>query len=67
MEEKGGGRIQIKIFPTGLGPETEVLEALMAGVVDMTRVSAPGLATYNEGYHALGFPTYLMTMRTTIR
>ena len=43
VEEKSNGRIQIKIFPTGtLGSETEVLEQLMAGVVDMTRVSAPG-------------------------
>ena len=48
VEEKSNGRIQIRIFPNGtLGSETEVLEQLMAGVVDMTRVSAPGLATYN--------------------
>ena len=57
VEEKSNGRIQIKIFPNGtLGSETEVLEQLMAGVVDMTRVSAPGLATYNEGYHTFGLP-----------
>lgn len=57
VAEKSGGRIIIKIFPNGtLGSETEVLEQLMAGVVDMTRVSAPGLATYNEGYHAFGLP-----------
>lgn len=57
VEENSGGRIQVKIFPNGqLGSETEVLEQLMAGVVGMTRVSAPGLATYNEGYHAFGLP-----------
>ena len=57
VEEKSNGRIQIKIFPNGtLGSETEVLEQLMAGVVDMTRVSAPGLATYNEGYYTFGLP-----------
>ncbi|MBS5064622.1 MAG: TRAP transporter substrate-binding protein [Hungatella hathewayi] len=57
VNEKSGGRLQIRIFPNGtLGSETEVLEQLMAGVVDMTRVSAPGLATYNEGYHAFGLP-----------
>lgn len=57
VAEKSNGRIVIKIFPNGtLGSETEVLEQLMAGVVDMTRVSAPGLATYNEGYHAFGLP-----------
>lgn len=57
VEERSDGRIQIRIFPNAqLGSETEVLEQLMAGVVDMTRVSAPGLATYNEGYHAFGLP-----------
>lgn len=57
VEEESDGRIQIRIFPNGqLGSETEVLEQLMAGVVDMTRVSAPGLATYNEGYHTFGLP-----------
>lgn len=50
-------RIQIKIYPNGqLGSETEVLEQLMAGVVAMTKVSAPGLATYNEAYHTFGLP-----------
>lgn len=57
VSEKSGGRIQIKIFPNGqLGSETEVLEQLMAGVVAMTKVSAPGLATYNEAYHTFGLP-----------
>lgn len=57
VEEESEGRIQIKIYPNGqLGSETEVLEQLMAGVVGMTRVSSPGLATYNEGYHAFGLP-----------
>lgn len=32
------------------------MEQLMAGVVDMTKVSAPGMATYNEGYHTFGLP-----------
>lgn len=57
VNEKTEGRIKINIFPNGqLGSETEVLEQLMADVVDMTRVSGPGLATYNEGYHAFGLP-----------
>ena len=65
VEEKSNGRIQIKIFPNGtLGSETEVLEQLMAGVVDMTRVSAPGLATYNEGYHTFGLP-YICLLYTS--
>lgn len=28
----------------------------MAGVISMTKVSAPGLATYNEAYHTFGLP-----------
>lgn len=51
------GRIEVKIYPNGqLGSETEVLEQLQAGVVSMTKVSAPGLATYNEAYHTFGLP-----------
>lgn len=57
VEEASDGRITPKIFPNGqLGSETEVIEQLMVGLVDMTRVSAPGLATYTEGYNAFGLP-----------
>lgn len=57
VKELSGGRIEIRIFPNGtLGSETEVMEQLMAGVVDMTKVSAPSMATYNEGYHTFGLP-----------
>lgn len=57
VKNDSGGRITVRIHPNGqLGTETEVLEQLMAGVVDMTRVSAPGLATVEEGYHAFGLP-----------
>lgn len=57
VEEASGGRLIVEIFPNGqLGSETEVLEQLQAGVVDMTRVGSPGLATYNNGYHAFGLP-----------
>ena len=34
----------------------ENLEQLQAGVIAMTKVSAPGLATYNEAYNAFGLP-----------
>lgn len=57
VEDDSDGRLTVKIFPNGqLGSETEVLEQLQAGVVDMTRVGSPGLATYNNGYHAFGLP-----------
>ena len=57
VKERTNGRIQIQIFPNGqLGSENENMEQLMAGVISMTKVSAPGLATYNESYHTFGLP-----------
>lgn len=57
VEEQTDGRVQVKIFPNGqLGSENENMEQLMAGVIAMTKVSAPGLATYNESYHTFGLP-----------
>ena len=44
VEERTNGRIQVKIYPNGqLGNETESMEQLMAGVISMTKISAPGL------------------------
>lgn len=57
VEERTDGRIQVRILPNGqLGSENENMEQLMAGVISMTKVSAPGLATYNESYHTFGLP-----------
>ena len=57
VEERTNGRIKVRILPNGqLGSENENMEQLMAGVISMTKVSAPGLATYNESYHAFGLP-----------
>ncbi len=57
VEERTNGRVQIKIYPNGqLGSENDSMEQLMAGVISMTKVSAPGLATYNEAYHTFGLP-----------
>ncbi len=57
VKEKTNGRIVVKIFPNGqLGSETENLEQLQAGVIAMTKVSAPGLATYNDAYNTFGLP-----------
>ena len=42
VEELTDGRIQVQIFPNGqLGSENENMEQLMAGVISMTKVSAP--------------------------
>lgn len=57
VNEKTDGRIVIKIYPNGqLGSENEFLEQLQAGVIAMTKVSAPGLATYSEAYNTFGLP-----------
>ena len=57
VEEGTNGRIKVEIYPNGqLGSENENMEQLMAGVISMTKISAPGLATYNEAYHTFGLP-----------
>lgn len=57
VAEKTDGRIRVKIFPNGqLGSENENLEQLQAGVIAMTKVSAPGLATYNDAFNTFGLP-----------
>mgnify|MGYP000237650054 CR=1 FL=1 len=57
VNEKTDGSVQIKIITTGqLDSESENLALLQAGVLAMTKVSAPGLATYNEAYNAFGLP-----------
>lgn len=55
--ERTDGRIKINIYPNAqLGSENDVAEQLMAGVVQMTKVSAPVLATYDAGYNTFGLP-----------
>lgn len=57
VKEKTDGRIQVKIFPNGqLGSENENMEQLQQGSLNMAKVSAPGLATYNEAYNTFGLP-----------
>ncbi|QDB79209.1 TRAP transporter substrate-binding protein [Georgenia sp. 311] len=57
VEERSDGRITVRMYGNGqLGSETTVLGQLNQGIVDMTRVSAPGLANYDPGYHAFGLP-----------
>ncbi|MBO6259065.1 MAG: TRAP transporter substrate-binding protein [Succinivibrio sp.] len=54
---KTNGRIQIKVFPNAqLGSETECLEQLNSGVLPMTKVSAPGLASFDDSYNTFGLP-----------
>lgn len=57
VHEESQGRIRVEIFANGvLGSETQVIEQVMAGVLDMTRVASPGLGAYEDGYHTFGLP-----------
>ncbi len=57
VEERSDGRIVVQTYGNGqLGAEPHVLGQLNQGIVDMTRVSAPGLANYDPGYHTFGLP-----------
>ncbi|MFS0700533.1 TRAP transporter substrate-binding protein [Cellulomonas sp. 179-A 4D5 NHS] len=57
VEERSDGRIAVQMYGNGqLGSESQVLGQLSQGIVDMTRVSAPGLANYDPGYHTFGLP-----------
>ncbi|WP_438387720.1 TRAP transporter substrate-binding protein [Actinopolyspora saharensis] len=57
VEKRSDGRLLVRIYGNGqLGVEPDVLGQLNRGIVDMTRVSAPGLATYDPGYHTFGLP-----------
>lgn len=57
VEERTDGKVNISVFPNGqLGSETEMLEQLQAGVLDMVKVGSPGMANYYDAYHAFGLP-----------
>lgn len=57
VAERSDERLTVQMISGGvLGTETEVLEQLRRGIVDMTRVAAPGLAQYFDPYHAFGLP-----------
>ena len=57
VAESSGGRIRIDIYANGqLGSEPAVLGQLVQGIVDITRVASPGLASQHPGYHTFGLP-----------
>lgn len=57
LNEKSGGKLQIKIFPDGqLGSERETLELLQIGSVAMTKVSAASMSSFAPAYQVLGIP-----------
>ncbi|EAR00910.1 TRAP transporter substrate-binding protein [Maribacter sp. HTCC2170] len=57
LNEKSGGKLQIKIFPDGqLGTEREVLELLQIGSVAMTKVSAASMSNFAPEYQVTSIP-----------
>ena len=57
LEKRTDGRIKVRIFANGqLGSELEQMEQVMAGVISMTKVASPMLATYDDAYHTFGLP-----------
>lgn len=67
VEERTNGRIKVRILPNGqLGSENENMEQLMAGVISMTKVSAPGLATTMNPIMPLDCHIFLMIQRISI-
>lgn len=57
LNEKSGGKLQIKIFPDGqLGTEREVLELLQIGSIAMTKVSAAAMSNFSPEYQVTSIP-----------
>ncbi|MGB3777640.1 MAG: TRAP transporter substrate-binding protein [Tunicatimonas sp.] len=61
LEEKSGGQLTVKIYPSAqLGAERETVELLQLGSVAITKVSAAVMESFAEEYKVLGLP-YLFT------
>lgn len=57
VAERSEGRLRVDIYANGqLGSEPNVLGQLVQGIVDITRVGSPGLASQHAGYHTFGLP-----------
>ncbi len=57
LKEKSGGKMQIKIYPSGqLGPERTCVELLQIGSLDITKVSAAVMEGFAPNYRVLGLP-----------
>ncbi len=57
LEEKSGGKLTMKIYPSGqLGSERELLELLQIGSLTMTKVSSGVLENFVPDFKVLGLP-----------
>ncbi len=61
VEEKSGGQMKVDLFPNEqLGTETQCLEKVQAGTLDITKVSAAAIGNFVPSYQIFGLP-YLFT------
>ena len=57
LEQKSGGKLTLKIYPSGqLGAERETVELLQLGSLAITKVSAAVMESFAEEYRVLGLP-----------
>ena len=57
LEQKSGGKLTLKIYPSGqLGAEREAVELLQLGSLAITKVSAAVMESFAEEYRVLGLP-----------
>lgn len=62
VEEKTNGQVVIEIYPNAmLGEETETVEALQKGVVDLATMSTSALTTFIKEYMACDLPFTFQT------
>jgi tripartite ATP-independent transporter DctP family solute receptor len=56
-EERSGGKLKINIFPSEqLGSETQCLEKVQAGTLDITKVSAAAIGNFVPSYQVFSLP-----------
>ena len=57
IKEQSGGKIRAKVFANGvLGDETQVLQGVQQGIIDIARVSTANLRNFADGYSVLSMP-----------
>ncbi len=57
VKEKTNGQVKIKLYPNGqLGSEREVIELTQTGAVDIAKVSASALESFEEVYSIFSVP-----------
>ncbi|GAA2184635.1 TRAP transporter substrate-binding protein [Brooklawnia cerclae] len=57
MRERTDGRINIKVYPNAvLGAQTESMQSLEQGVIDLASLSAPQLVNLNTDFQVLDLP-----------